>query len=148
MSGWGGPRSRGDVAKPAGIGAEALFGLRSAGLILTLLLASSCDLLGVRVSANQACAEQAKEFGPAFTVAGAFDTRVDALRDMQPLAAEPELWPRSPGDSPAIVCFLDGPVPKAPPGGEQFDRAVVGVVDDDAVLVVAGYQDTIPIRSP
>ena len=148
MSGWGGPRSQADVAQAAGIGADVLGGLRSAGFILTLLLASSCDVLGVRLSADRVCAEQAKEFGPAFTVAGAFDTRVDALRDMQPLVAEPELWPRSPGDRPAIICFLDGPVPKAPPGGEQFDRAVVGVVDDDAELLLAGYQDTIPIESP
>lgn len=144
----GGARSTTGVARRAARRAQDLGGVRIVGFILALLLASSCDLLGVRVSADQACAEQAREFGPTFSVAGAFDTRVQALREMQPLDVEPELWPRSAGDSPAIVCFLDGPVPKAPPGGEQFDRAVVGVVDDDAVLLVAGYQDAIPIRSP
>ena len=119
------------------------------GLTLMLLLATSCNLPGVRPSAEQVCGQQAVEFGPTFTVAGAFDSRVSALREMRgPVVTDPDLWPDMPDDSPAILCFLDGPVPKAPPGGEQFNRAVVGVVGDEAILVVAGYQDSIPVGEP
>ena len=123
--------------------------MTSVAAFLVILFATACNVLVVPLTPEQACEEQAQDFGPTFTVAGAFDTSVQALRDVRNrVEAEPELWPNVPNDTPAIVCFLDGPVPKAPPGGEQFDRAVIGVVGDEAVLLVAGYQDSIRVTRP
>jgi hypothetical protein len=117
--------------------------------VLVLLVATSCDLAAFGPSAERVCAQQATEFGPNFTVAAAFNSRVEAVRAMRdPTVIEPDLWPDTPDDSPAIVCFLDGPVPKAPPGGEQFNRAVVGIANDEAILVIAGYQDSLPVQEP
>jgi hypothetical protein len=49
--------------------------------VLVIVLATACNGLVVPASAEQACGEQAEDFGPTFTVAGAFDTSLQALRE-------------------------------------------------------------------
>lgn len=41
----------------------------------------------------------------------------------------------------AVECWIDADIPKAPPGGRSFDRAVIGVTrDGEATLLRAGYR--------
>jgi len=48
-----------------------------------------------------------------------------------------------------VVCWIDGSVAKAPPGGDPFDRAVVGVpADGSPTLIQAGYRDSLPPEAP
>jgi hypothetical protein len=149
----GGPRARAAYAEwrrwPPDTRRERVSLMRNAVFALVVCLAAGCNGLIDLRSAEQVCAEQAEASGPTFSVAGAFATNVGALRELGDDAdAQPELWHGTPSDTRAVICYLDGPVPKAPPGGEPFDRAVVGIVGGEAVLLVAGYQDTIKIETP
>jgi hypothetical protein len=116
---------------------------------LILLGAASCGVDRLPGDAERQCLEQAEAFGPELTVAGAFDTNVEALRGFTDnFDPKPGLWPELPNDSHAVICFLDGRVPRAPPGGEPYNRAVVGIAGEDALLLVAGYRDTIRVTRP
>jgi hypothetical protein len=93
------------------------------------------------------CAEQARAYGPAFEVAGSFATTVREVRDLTP-GVEPARWPELADETPSVVCFLDGSVPKSPPGGEPFDRALVRVAGEHAELIIAGYRDQLIVEAP
>jgi hypothetical protein len=93
------------------------------------------------------CAAQAHDNGPDVRVVGAFATTVSKVRELTPGIA-PARWPDLPGESAAVVCFLDGAVPKAPPGGEPYDRAVIAVSGEHAELIIAGHREHLPVAPP
>jgi hypothetical protein len=102
---------------------------------------------------GQTCAEQAADYGPDFTVAGAFATTAGRIRALYPTAAEQIPEAGQPDGEAVVLCYLDGELPKGPPpddGGEvppTFDRAVVAVVNEISVPLVLG-QDDIPVTDP
>jgi hypothetical protein len=98
--------------------------------------------------AQKLCSQEAKAFGPAFTVVGAFDTTVGSIRSIGARGPNPTLWSGEPAEDKAVLCYLDGPVAKSPPGGAPFDRAVVGVAAGDAEFIIAGYRASIPVKGP
>jgi hypothetical protein len=110
------------------------------------LVLAGCGLFG-SVVPDAVCAEQAREKGPEFHVVGAFATTVREVRGMTPGAA-PVRWPELADDAPAIVCFIDGQIPKSPPGGEPYDRSVTAVAGEHAELIIAGYRDQLPVKAP
>jgi hypothetical protein len=105
---------------------------------------------GGLVDPASTCAEQAADYGPGFSVAGAFATSAGRIRSLYPTAGEqlPET-----GET-IVLCYLDGELPNGPPpddGGAippSFDRAVVAVVNGTAVPLVLGYQNDIPVADP
>ena len=94
------------------------------------------------------CREQARVYGEDFRVAGSFATTVGRLRSISPMEPEPELWPELSNDAPAVACYLDGSVPGAPPGGDPYDRALVGVSGEHADLILAGYREELTVEAP
>jgi len=109
-----------------------------------------CEVFGFSRPAAEACAGPAREYsGP---VVGAFETTVGAIRGLDPLVVAPVRWPDLAAGHPAVLCYIDGLVPKAPPPingvSRPFDRAIVAVVDGHAELVMAGYRDRFPIKAP
>ena len=110
------------------------------------LVLTGCGVLG-GMDPVTVCAEQARENGPDFRVVGAFATTVSEVRDMTP-GAVPARWPELAGESAAVVCYIDGSVPKAPPGDDPYDRAVIVVAGEHAELVIAGYHDQLPVEAP
>ena len=99
-------------------------------------------LLGCRSSIETACDRVAPDWNG--QTVGAFATTLGRVRNAYPLQA----WLGVANESLAIVCFVDGSIPKAPEGGEPYDRAVVVVVNGDAELVLAGYRTQVLIRAP
>jgi hypothetical protein len=98
--------------------------------------------------AQKVCSQEATDFGPAFMVAGAFDTTVGSIRSIGARGPNPALWPGAPAESKAVLCYLDGPVAKSPLFGAPFDRAVVGVAAGDAEFILAGYRKNLPVTAP
>jgi hypothetical protein len=79
---------------------------------------------------------------------GSFPTTLGRVRRLGPLRATPDRWQGLPDETAAIVCYIDGSVPKAPPGGPPYDRAVIAVVGGRADLVLAGYRSRMPVETP
>ena len=122
-------------------------------LALALVL-TGCGLL-FGPDAASTCADQARIYGPDFRVAGSFNTTVGQIRGLSPVKVEPPRWPELSSATPAVLCFLDGPVAKggpSPPPGFQiqpsFDRAVIGVARDHADMIMAGSHNDIPVQAP
>lgn len=98
------------------------------------------------------CADQARQYGADFVVAAAFGTTAGRIRAFEPV--RPQRWPELQDGSPAVVCYLDGPVAKGPPPGpdgivpRSFDRAVIGVASVHHEMLVAGYRDRLPLVAP
>jgi hypothetical protein len=100
------------------------------------------------------CQLVADEYGPEFLVRAAYNTDVAGLRSLragiedpeQPFAGEDE------AQRAAILCWIDGRIPKGPPPSESrndpFDRIAVGVLDGRHQLIVAGYQTQLEIVDP
>jgi hypothetical protein len=118
---------------------------RTAVLVVALVL-SACALVD-EVDPVVVCQEQADAAEPHRLVVGSFATTVTTVRGLMP-GGEPEGWPELRGEGPAVLCYLDGPLPQGPPGGEPFDRAVIAVAGDDAQLIIAGYRDELEVRAP
>ena len=116
-----------------------------AAVVLALAL-SGCGLVE-EVDPVAVCEEEADVNGPDFRVAGSFLTTVTTVRDLIPDAG-PDAWRELPDEAPAVLCYLDGPVPQAPPDGEPFDRSVVAVAGDHAQLIIAGYREELRVRAP
>lgn len=118
---------------------------------LLVLSAVSCGWLA---DPSRTCTEQATDYGPGFSVAGAFATTAGRVRSLYPTANQ--LIPEGvePDGETVILCYLDGELPKGPPpigGGEiepNFDRAVVAVVNETATPLLMGYRDDIAVRDP
>ncbi len=115
-------------------------------LLGSILALAGCGLTG-GMDPAAVCAEQARENGPDFVVVGSYATTVSKVRGLTPGAA-PARWPELVDESPAVVCYLDGSVPKAPPGGEPYDRAVIAVAGEHAELIIFGYRDQLPVEAP
>lgn len=98
--------------------------------------------------AQKVCSQEATAYGPGFSVVGAFDTTVGSIRSIGARGPNPTLWPSKPAEYKAVLCYLDGPVAKSPPGGASFERAVVGVAAGDAEFIVAGYRKNLPVKAP
>jgi copper(I)-binding protein len=88
-------------------------------------------------------------------VAGSFVTTVGAIRRLdEPQQIEPQRWPGLPDSHPAVLCYIDGQIPKGPPPPisgtipPSFDRAVIAVVDGQSDLIMAGYRDNLPVVAP
>ena len=100
------------------------------------------------------CAGVALEIGPDEQVAGSIATTVGAVRGLQKLPASPVAWPSLSADHAAVLCYIDGPIPKGPPPDANgsvppsFDRGVYAVVDGESSLVEAGYRDSLPVVAP
>lgn len=118
--------------------------------IVAMLIAAGCDVFGL--AAGNPCAAVAADYSG--TVVGTFGTTVGAIRSLAPLPQDPIRWPALAADHPAILCYIDGMIPKAPPPGpngeirDPFDRLVIAIVDEEAELIMAGYQDNLPARAP
>lgn len=87
-------------------------------------------------------------------VAGSFVTTVGSIRALDQLHIEPQRWPGIPDSHPAVLCYIDGQIPKGPPPPisgtipPSFDRAVIAVVDGQSDLIMAGYRDNLPVVAP
>ena len=120
-------------------------------IVAVLLLASGCSFF--EPSASEACGRAAAERDPQATVAAAYATTVGRVRTMLPTEMGVVAGGATDGVR-AYLCYLDGEIPKGPPpaanGAIQppFDRAVVVVIDEKHTLVMAGYRDNLPIRTP
>jgi hypothetical protein len=125
--------------------------LRLAIVPASLALAG-CAMYGALASVPEACADAATNYDG--EVVGVFMTTVGAIRGLSPLPSDQPKWPELSSDHSAILCYVDGAVAKAPPPGpdgevaEPFDRLVIGIADGEAVVVVAGYRDTLEVRAP
>jgi hypothetical protein len=113
-------------------------------LLLTLVLAG-CAFL--RTGPAQICDGVARDYGPEFRVVGSFATTVGKIRSLEP-GATPARWPELAAGQDAVLCYVDGPVPKSLPGGDPFDRAVIAIAPGHSELIMAGYQDRLPVRAP
>lgn len=143
------------VGMPAGIAvlSEAMSIARIALMLVAVTLGPvACGAMdatpGTSSDAQRVCSHEATAFGPAFSVVGAFDTTVGSTRSIGARGPNPTLWPIEPADYKAVLCYLDGPVAKSPPGGAPFDRAVVGVAAGDAEFIMAGYRKSLPVKAP
>ena len=82
-----------------------------------------------------------------------FPSTIGAIRALPAVSGNPQLA-RYSADQSATVCYIDGQIPKDPPPPmsgtipPSFDRAVVVVVDQNAIFVSAGYRQNLPIESP
>jgi len=117
------------------------------------VFAASCTTSPVpgAQAAQATCEQQAGVYGPDFAVAGVFATTVGEIRSDWLTT----LWPDLGDNHPATLCYLDGPIAKAPPPAESgetnpsFDRAIVGVADDAHTdLLAAGSREILPIVQP
>jgi hypothetical protein len=83
-----------------------------------------------------------------------FVTTIGAIRAMATLGIQPGRWPDLADAHPAVLCYVDGRIAKAPPPAASgtapltFDRAVVVVIDRESELIIAGYQEHLPIVVP
>ncbi len=114
------------------------------------LTVGACEILGLTPASE--CGGQARDY--AGKVVGAFNTTVGAIRDLEPREGVPQRWPDLAPDHPAVLCYIDGEVVRAPPAGPNgevpppFNRAVVAIVDGHSELIIAGYHDQLPVRAP
>lgn len=113
-----------------------------------MLVVSTCGVASRSPDPSAVCSDQARKYGPSFTVAGAFSTTVARLEDFLPGSSPVIAQWQLPADTPAVLCYLDGPIPKAPSGGRPMDREVVVVAGEHTELVMGGYQDQLPVRAP
>jgi hypothetical protein len=103
-------------------------------------------------SAADPCAASAGNYSG--HVAGSFVTTVGAIRAVPMLSIQSDRWPGLPDSHPAVLCYIDGQIPKGPPPQPSgtvppsFDRAVIAVIDGQPDLIMAGYQDNVPLVAP
>ena len=129
---------------------------RLRGLIVVAALAvTGCVATAVESTAPTVdpCAGSAAAYNG--VVAGSFVTTVGAIRRLdEPQRVEPQRWPGLPDSHPAVLCYIDGQIPKGPPPPvsgtilPSFDRAVIAVVDGQSDLIMAGYRDNLPVVAP
>ena len=104
------------------------------------------------VSTADPCAASAAAYNG--HVAGLFVTTVGAIRAVPMLSIQSDRWPGLPDSHPAVLCYIDGQIPKGPPPQPlgtvppSFDRAVIAVIDGQPDLIMAGYRDNLPVVAP
>lgn len=106
-------------------------------------------------ASDESCRNIAMDYGPEFRVTGVFSSTVGRLRDLQPGGSNEGLWPQVPAETPALLCYIDGPIPfsrPAPVGGlvppTPISRAEVGLANNRVELLLAGPPENIAIRAP
>jgi hypothetical protein len=98
------------------------------------------------------CAASAADYNG--HVAASFVTTIGAIRAVPMLEIQSVRWPGLADSHPAVLCYIDGQIPKGPPPPvlgtipPSFDRAVIVVIDGQAELVMASYRDQVPIVAP
>ena len=138
--------------------------LRALGVAAVVLVAGACatgpstsqaaSTSAAPSSAADVCAATALQLGADYRVVGSFATTVGASRALQAFPVSPAPWPTLSADHAAVLCYIDGQIPKGPPplaGGTtppSFDRGVYAVVDGQSSLVEAGYRDNLPVVAP
>jgi copper(I)-binding protein len=129
--------------------------LRGLVVVAAALAVAGCVATTVQSAAPTVdpCAASAAVYNGA--VAGSFVTTVGAIRGLdEPQRIEPQRWPGLPDSHPAVLCYIDGQIPKGPPPPisgtipPSFDRAVIAVVDGQSDLIMAGYRDNLPVVAP
>jgi hypothetical protein len=129
--------------------------LRGLIVVAAALAVTGCVATTVQSAApiGDPCAASAAAYNG--VVAGSFVTTVGAIRRLdEPQQIEPQRWPGLPDNHPAVLCYIDGQIPKGPPPQisgtipPSFDRAVIVVVDGQSDLIMAGYRDNLPIVAP
>jgi hypothetical protein len=115
---------------------------------VSLLLASVAMILTGCSGATSACADAARQSGGELEVAAAYESTVGTIRDSSVNATHRALWPDMSPDTPASLCYLDGPISRAPPGGEPNNREVVGVANGQVEFLMSGYQQSLETRAP
>jgi hypothetical protein len=98
--------------------------------------------------AQATCEHAAATIGDELDVVGAFATTVGRIRAMEAVPIDPPRWPGLAPGHPATLCYLDGFVPHAPPGGDPFDRQAIAIVDGDIESIRAGYRDEMEVTPP
>ncbi len=74
----------------------------------------------------------------------AFETTLGSLRTRFPLEST-NRWESLPDTTIALLCYIDGAVPKSAPGrSASFDRVIAAVVNGDVELLQAGYASDLP----
>jgi len=117
------------------------------------ILAVSVAGCGWLADPPRTCVQQAAEYGPDFSVAGAFATTASRVRSLYPTASE--VLPETDGadGETVVLCYLDGELPKGPPpAGDEippsYDRVVVAVLNEMGTPLVMGYQVDIQVTDP
>jgi hypothetical protein len=117
------------------------------------MILAGCEVFGLATQPPAGlCAEAARDYSG--TVVGAFSTTVGSIESLEPRQSEPMRWSNLPLDHPAVLCYIDGEIAKAPPIGasgdvtKPYDRAAVAIVDGKAELIVASYRDQLPVHAP
>jgi hypothetical protein len=101
---------------------------------------------------TQSCSEAGQDYSG--SVVASFVTTVGSIRALEPRQPQPARWSNLPADHPAMLCYIDAELAKAPPPGgigevaKPFDRAVVAIVEGHAELIAAGYRDRLQVRPP
>jgi hypothetical protein len=130
--------------------------MRRAGWLMIMgLVVMACSTLPVSSSATaappDACTQVATD--DQGNVVAFFSAPLDAIKRLPAVNSNPQLA-GFPDDASAIVCYVDGDVPKGPPPRPSgsippsFDRDVLVVVGDSAFQVAPGYKAALPIESP
>ena len=96
--------------------------------------------------AAEVCASVAPNWNG--TVLAAFSTNLAGVRARTLSNYSPDRWDNQPDSTPATLCYIDGSIPKSPPNGTPFDRAIIAVVGAKVDLIAAGYRDQMAIKSP
>jgi hypothetical protein len=139
---------------------------RAVGVAVVVLVAGGC--VGARPSVSEVaptnvalpstvadiCAGVALENGPDHHVVGSFSMTVQGIRTLQKFPVSPVPWPSLSADHAAILCYIDGPIPKGPPpyaNGSvppSYDRGIYAIVDGESSPVEFGYRDHLPVVGP
>lgn len=98
------------------------------------------------MAAAKACLSQAQVFDG--EVVAAFNSTLGRIRVLGGPSVEPPRWSSIRNDQPAVLCYIDAAIAKAPPGQPPFDRILVAVVADQGELIAAGYRDELIVRAP
>jgi hypothetical protein len=108
----------------------------------------------VRELVSGPCGKVAARWGADFVVAGSFATTVGRVRDAYP-NSRGLVDASTPDSSSALVCFVDGDFPLAPPpdgasasNPPDYDRAAILSIGEFVTLLQAGYRDRMPVRFP
>ena len=139
---------------------------RAVGVAVVVLVAGGCVGAGTSVSevapsnvaspstAAEVCGAVALENGLDFRVVGSFATTVGAIRARITTPVSPAPWPSLSAGHAAVLCYIDGPIPKGPPPDANgsvppsYDRGVWVVIDGESGPFQAGYRDHLPVVAP
>jgi len=120
-----------------------------AGIPGTTANSSPTEVQSTLTASARACTAILGGHGPEARLVGSYTTTIGSIRSkffLFPVSPVP--WPSLTADQVAVICYIDGPVPKSPLGGQPYNRSVVAIVDGQETFVMAGYQSQLPITAP